>query len=236
MVVFSAYFCTFVPMIENMLNIYLDEIGNEQLLTAEEEQRLSARALKGDERAIDRLVVANLRFVVSIARGYQGRGLSMDDMVSEGNIGLLKAARKFDATRGLRFVNYAAPLVRQQIEKALAAESDEQRVESNSDGQTRSVDAPLRTNSNLSLLAVLADNRETASDERVYKDSVVEAIEHGLGALNDRERRVVTAYFGLGQERLTMAEIAEDMGLKRERVRQIRDKAVRQLRKAYRRR
>ena len=220
-------------MKDTILNTYLDEIGNEHLLTADEEQRLSARALKGDERAIDRLVVANLRFVVSIARMYQGRGLSMDDLVSEGNVGLLKAARKFDATRGLRFVNYAAPLVRQHIEKALAAESDEQRVEGNRDGLSRSVDAPLAVNSNLNLLSVLADNRVVPSDERVYKASVVETIERGIGALNEREQRVVTAYYGLGQERLTMAEIAEDMGLKRERVRQIRDKAVRKLRKTY---
>ena len=116
-------------MEDKILNTYLDEIGREQLLTEEEEARLSARVLKGDERALNKLIEANLRFVVVIARQYQGKGLSMEDLVSEGNMGLMKAATKFDATRGLRFVNYAVVFIRRQIEKALDKESAEQRVE-----------------------------------------------------------------------------------------------------------
>ena len=120
-------------MEDSILNKYLDEIGREQLLSEEQEARLSARILQGDERALNRLIEANLRFVVVIARQYQGQGLSMEDLVSEGNLGLMKAARKFDATRGLRFVNYAVVFIRQQIEKAVRKESDEQRVESTRD-------------------------------------------------------------------------------------------------------
>ena len=218
------------------MNKYLDEIGRGQLLTEEEEQRLSARILKGDERALNRLVEANLKFVVAIARQYQGRGLSMDDLVSEGNLGLIKAAGKYDATRGLRFVNYAVVFVRQQIEKALKVESSEQRVESGKDGYSRSVDAPLGTKTNMSLLSVLVDSNSPLADERVYNSTVERAVEYALRSLDERESQVVNAYFGIGQDHLTMAEIAVDMGLKRERVRQIRDRAIRRLRKMYRRR
>lgn len=223
-------------MEDSILNKYLDEIGRGQLLTEEEEQRLSARILKGDERALNRLVEANLKFVVAIARQYQGRGLSMDDLVSEGNLGLIKAAGKYDATRGLRFVNYAVVFVRQQIEKALKVESSEQRIESGKDGYSRSVDAPLGTKTNMSLLSVLVDSNSPLADERVYNSTVERAVEYALRSLDERESQVVNAYFGIGQDHLTMAEIAVDMGLKRERVRQIRDRAIRRLRKMYRRR
>lgn len=223
-------------MEDSILNKYLDEIGRGQLLTEEEEQRLSARILKGDERALNRLVEANLKFVVAIARQYKGRGLSMDDLVSEGNLGLIKAAGKYDATRGLRFVNYAVVFVRQQIEKALKVESSEQRVESGKDGYSRSVDAPLGTKTNMSLLSVLVDSNSPLADERVYNSTVERAVEYALRSLDERESQVVNAYFGIGQDHLTMAEIAVDMGLKRERVRQIRDRAIRRLRKMYRRR
>lgn len=218
-------------MEDSILNKYLDEIGREQLLSEEQEARLSARILQGDERALNRLIVANLRFVVVIARQYQGQGLSMEDLVSEGNLGLMKAARKFDATRGLRFVNYAVVFIRQQIEKAVRKESDEQRVESTRDGQTRSVDAPLGSKANVSLLSVLVNADSPQADQRVYNASLEDAIERSLQTLNERETIVVNAYFGIGEERQTMAEIAERMSLKRERVRQIRDRAVRRLKK-----
>ena len=218
-------------MEDSILNKYLDEIGREQLLTEEQETRLSARILQGDERALNRLIEANLRFVVVIARQYQGQGLSMEDLVSEGNLGLMKAARKFDATRGLRFVNYAVVFIRQQIEKAVRKESDEQRVESTRDGQTRSVDAPLGSKANVSLLSVLVNADSPQADQRVYNASLEDAIERSLQTLNERETVVVNAYFGIGEERQTMAEIAERMSLKRERVRQIRDRAVRRLKK-----
>lgn len=218
-------------MEDSILNKYLDEIGREQLLSEEQEARLSARILQGNERALNRLIEANLRFVVVIARQYQGQGLSMEDLVSEGNLGLMKAARKFDATRGLRFVNYAVVFIRQQIEKAVRKESDEQRVESTRDGQTRSVDAPLGSKANVSLLSVLVNADSPQADQRVYNASLEDAIERSLQTLNERETVVVNAYFGIGEERQTMAEIAERMSLKRERVRQIRDRAVRRLKK-----
>ena len=219
-------------MEDSILNKYLDEIGREQLLSEEQEARLSARILQGDERALNRLIEANLRFVVVIARQYQGQGLSMEDLVSEGNLGLMKAARKFDASRGLRFVNYAVVFIRQQIEKAVRKESDELRVESTRDGQTRSVDAPLGSKANVSLLSVLVNTDSPQADQRVYNASLENAVERSLQTLNERETFVINAYFGIGEERQTMAEIAERMDLKRERVRQIRNRAVRRLKKS----
>ena len=186
-------------MIDNTLNIYLDEIGAKSLLSEDEERRLAARIHAGDERALNKLIEANLRFVVAIARQYQNKGLPIDDLISEGNIGLMKAARKYDGERGVRFVNYAVVFVRQQIEKALKLESAELRVEN------------------------MKDVRDDNSPD------VADGVEYSLDSLNERELKVVTAYFGIGQERLTMAEIAEDMNLRRERVRQIRNKAIRKL-------
>ncbi len=221
-------------MDDNLLNKYLDEISRENLLSEEEERQLSARILQGDSRALNRLIETNLRFVVSIARQYQGKGLSMEDLVSEGNIGLMKAASHYDATRGLRFAGYAVVHIRRQIEKALKAESAEQRVENSASGQSRSVDAPLGSKSNMSLLSVLVDSNSPMADARVYNTSVERAVRYALSSLNERESRVVSAYFGIEQDSLTMAEIAQDMGLQRERVRQIRDRALRRMRKAYR--
>ncbi len=192
------YFCN---MIDNTLNIYLDEIGAKSLLSEDEERRLAARIHAGDERALNKLIEANLRFVVAIARQYQNKGLPIDDLISEGNIGLMKAARKYDGERGVRFVNYAVVFVRQQIEKALKLESAELRVENMKD--------------------VRDDNSPAIAD----------GMEYSLGSLNERELKVVTAYFGIGQERLTMAEIAEEMNLRRERVRQIRNKAIQRMKK-----
>lgn len=223
-------------MEDSILNKYLDEIGREQLLTQEEEVRLSARIQKGDERALNRMIEKNLRFVVVIARQYQGQGLLMEDLVSEGNLGLMKAARKFDASRGLRFVNYAVVFIRQQIEKALQKESVEQRVESGKDGQTRSVDAPLGSKANMSLLSVLVNMDSPQADQRVYSANMEEAVEYAISSLSERERHVVNAFYGIGQEYQTMSEIAETMNIKRERVRQIRNKAIRHLKKIYRRR
>ena len=187
-------------MEDNKLNKYLDEIGRETLLTEEEERQLSAQVLAGDKRALDRLIEKNLRFVVTIARSYQGKGLSMDDLISEGNLGLMKAAAKYDARRGIRFVNYAVVFVRQNIEKALERESDEQRMESSQEPQSRPVDE---------------------KKEAVFEDALV--------LLNEREQQVIRLYYGLQCDTLTMAEIGEKMGLKRERVRQIRDRALRRL-------
>lgn len=218
-------------MEDSILNKYLDEIGREKLLSEDDEKRLSTRILKGDERALNKLIEANLRFVIVIARQYQGQGLAMEDLVSEGNMGLMKAARKFDAERGLRFVNYAVVFIRQQIERALKKESAEQRVEGTHDGQTRSVDAPLGSKANVSLLSVLVNADSPQADQRVYNANLEDAVERALQTLNERESAVINAYFGIGEERATMADIAERMNLKRERVRQIRDRAVRRLKK-----
>ena len=220
-------------MESNILNKYLDEIGRESLLSEAEERKLSALILRGDSRALNRLVEANLRFVVAVARQYQGQGLTMEDLVSEGNIGLMKAATKYDATRGLRFASYAVVHIRRQIEKALKAESSERRVESRGSGGTRSVDAPLGSKNNMSLLSILTDTNAIMADERLHSEAMERAAEEALASLRGRESTVVNAWFGIGQDNLTMAEIAQDMGLKRERVRQIRDRAIRRMRKVY---
>ena len=219
-------------MEENRLQKYFDEMGNHQLLTAEEEQQLSARAQQGDRRAADRLAAANLRLVAHVAREYQGQGLAYDDLISEGNVGLVKAAARYDATRGLRFAGFAVVFIRREIERALRHEASDKMLENRNNGQTRSLDAPLGAKPNISLMQVLADGHSPSADGRTYSGALEEQVERALQRLNEREQRVVAAYFGIGQEHLTMAEIASEMGLKRERVRQIRDRAVRRMRKA----
>ena len=222
-------------MEDSALNRYLDEIGQGELLSNDEERQLAERIAKGDDKALSRLVEANLKFVVTVARQYKGRGVAMEDLVSEGNIGLMKAAAKFDASRGVRFVNYAVVHIRQAIEKSIAQNMGP--AIDIAEGQPSiplSVDAPLGHRANMSLLSVLVNKDAPLADERVHSEAMENAIEYALATLNDREQQVVNAYFGIDKEHETMAEIAEDMGLKRERVRQIRDKAVRKLRKAYR--
>ena len=216
-------------MEDSALNRYLDEIGREQLLTNEEERELAERIAKGDERALSKLIEANLKFVVSVARQYKGKGVDMEDLVSEGNLGLMKAAAKFDASKGVRFVNFAVVYIRQSIEKAIDQQGglyqvpkDVKQEVARQQAQAVSVDAPLGHRTNMSLLSVLVNKDAPLADERV------------LGTLDARERRVINAFYGINQEHETMAEIAEDMDVKRERVRQIREKAVRKLRKAYR--
>lgn len=230
-------------MEDSALNRYLDEIGKGQLLSDEEERTLSARILQGDQRALSKLVEANLRFVVTIARQYKGQGLSMEDLVSEGNLGLMKAAGRFDATKGVRFVNYAVVHVRQAIEKAIEQQTGlykvpkdvKDEITARQQSMPLSVDAPLGHRANLSLLSVLVNRDAPLADERIHSEAIEDAVEFALGSLDARESRVVNAFYGIGQEHETMAEIAEDMDLKRERVRQIRDKAIRKLRKAYKR-
>ena len=215
------------------LEKYLQEISREPLISAEEEIELSKKIHAGDRAALEKLVRANLRFVVSIAKQYQGKGLDIDDLISEGNIALVKAASKFDASRGLRFVNYAVVLIREQIEKALKIESKEMRLENVRDGETRSIDAPLGGRTEMNLLSVLVNQNSPFADERTYSNAVAKNIDKVLLLLNEREYKVVSAYYGIEQDHQTMAEIAVDMNLKRERVRQIRDHAVRRMRKAF---
>ena len=229
-------------MEENLLNKYLDEIGRGSLLTDEQERELSRRIQEGDQRALSKLVEANLRFVVKIASQYKGRGLQLDDLISEGNIGLMTAAMKFDASRGTRFVNYAVVPIRQQIERAIEKQTAHYAIPRDAaanraarqGGRQLSVDAPLGGRSNMSLLSVLVNQDSPLADERVYSEAVENAIEFALLSLSERESRVVNAFFGIDRSHETMAEIAEDMGLKRERVRQIRNRAIRRLRKVYR--
>ena len=228
-------------MEDSALNRYLDEIGKEALLSDEVEKQLSSQILKGDTKALSRLVEANLRFVVAVARQYKGKGVAMEDLVSEGNIGLMKAASKYDASKGVRFVNYAVVYVRQAIEKFIEQQAGlyqvpkdvKDEVVARQQSMPLSVDAPLGHRTNMSLLSVLINQDAPLADERVHSEAVEAAVEYALGGLDQRETKVVNAFFGIGQEREAMAEIAEDMDVKRERVRQIRDKAVRKLRKAY---
>ena len=222
-----SYLCQKLKIMEDSaLNKYLDEIGKEALLTDAQERELSQKILNGDQRALSKLVEANLKFVVSIARQYKGKGVAMEDLVSEGNFGLMKAASKFDATKGVRFVNYAVVHIRQAMEKAI----DRELIGSTAPSE---LDAPLGHRNNVSLLSVLVNQDAPLADERVHSETIEEAVEYALGVLDERESKVVNAYFAINQEHETMAEIAEDMDLKRERIRQIRDKAVRKLRKAF---
>lgn len=225
---------------DSSLNRYLDEIGRENLLSSDEEARLSQRIKAGDKRALSKLVEANLRFVVKIASQYRGKGVDLEDLISEGNLGLMKAAAKYDASKGIRFVNFAVVYIRQKMEQAIdktALYQVPKNIPSNhadrQNSHALSYDAPLGHRTNMSLLSVLVNPNAPIADERVYSEAMKQAIERALEGLDARESRVVNAFFAIDREHETMAEIAEDMGLKRERVRQIRDKAVRKLRKSF---
>ena len=224
-------------MIDNNLDRYLDDIGQTTLLSDNEERLLSERIKQGDQKALGRLVEANLRFVVKLASQYRGRGLQMDDLVSEGNIGLMTAAARYDGSRGLRFVKFAAPYVRRQIERAIDQQNGTLKAVGEtvrSQTRTLSVDAPLGYRSNVSLLSVLVNSDAPLADERVYSEAIEHAVEFALLTLSERESQVVTRFYGLDCEYETMAEIGDELGLKRERVRQIRNRAIRRLKKSYR--
>ncbi|MBQ4450349.1 MAG: sigma-70 family RNA polymerase sigma factor [Prevotella sp.] len=192
---------------------------NKLRLTDEEERQLGERIAQGDQHALERLVTANLGFVVSVARQYQDNGLSLDDLVSEGNLALMLAAGKWKPEKGIRFVQYAVWDIRKAIERAIEQQGNIIH------------DAPASvgfTNSRVDM-AVAKSNRN--ADESVSFLSADTELTGSLGCLNERERKVIILYYGLGTDALTMMEIAEEMGLKRERVRQIRKKAERKLRK-----
>ena len=239
----KLYLCTrntLFKMEDNSLNKYLDSIGRQQLLSDDEERQLSEQIKQGNQRAIGRLVESNLRFVVKIASQYRGQGLGLDDLICEGNLAMMSAAAKFDATCGARFVSYAAPYVRRQIEKAIEQQNGIYKVPrdvekaARQNGRPLSVDAPLGGRTNMSLLSVLVNNDSPQADERVYNQNIEHAIEFALLTLTSREALVINRFFGLDRERETMSEIAEDLGLKRERVRQILNRAIRRLKKNYR--
>lgn len=221
----------------NSLDRYIEEICREQVLTADEERELAGRIARGDGKAAEKLVTANLRFVISMANKYRGRGVEVEDLVSEGNIALMNAAAKFDASRS-RFVSYAVPMVRRAMEQAVESQGALYRVprgEATAAEKRRSralsVDAPLGGRENINLLSLLVNPNAPEADAMFEDSPHGSLLADALGVLDKRERRVVAAVFGIGCERLTMAEAAAEMGLRRERVRQIRDKAVRKLSK-----
>lgn len=217
------------------LNTYLTEIGREKLLSDEEERMLADRIQAGDSKAIERLTAANLTYVVSLARQYEGRGLAVEDLVSEGNIGMLKAATRFSAAQGKRFVTFAAPYIREAMEQAIEQQAGLYRVPRNV-ADTRaekkrshalSIDAPVGGSHELSLGHVLPDRNATVPGDKLENDTLLFELKSLIDGLAPREQQVVRAIYGLDGEPKTMMQVGVTMGLKRERVRQIRDKAIR---------
>ena len=252
----------------------LQEIGHEELLSVDEEVELAQKIRKGDRRALERLTRANLRFVVSVAKQYQNQGLSLPDLINEGNVGLIKAAEKFDETRGFKFISYAVWWIRQSILQAIAEQSRIVRLPLNQVGSVNkinrelnkfeqeherrpsvdeiadridlpedkieeamkvnnrhvSMDAPFVDGEDNSLLDVLADNDMPMADKALVQESLRKEIDRAIELLNDREQKVVRAFFGIGSPEMTLEEIGEKYNLTRERVRQIKEKAIRRLR------
>ncbi len=261
------------------LDKYLQEIGKVDLLTPDEEIELAIKIKKGDQRALEKLVKANLRFVVSVAKQYQNQGLSLGDLINEGNLGLIKAAKRFDETRGFKFISYAVWWIRQSILQALAEQSRIVRLPLNrvgalnkigkaysnleqeferepsanelareldmdinevSDtlkisGRHVSMDAPFAQGEDNRLLDVLTNEQQPSPDWTLMSESLKNEIERALATLTEREAEVIKSYFGLNKEHsLTLEEIGENFNLTRERVRQIKEKAIRRLRHASR--
>ncbi len=256
------------------LDKYLQEIGKEELITVEEEVELAQRIKKGDRAALEKLTRANLRFVVSVAKQYQNQGLSLPDLINEGNLGLIKAAEKFDETRGFKFISYAVWWIRQSILQALAEQSrivrlplnqvgslnkinkafskfeqENERIPSAEEladvleitkekiadtmrvsGRHVSVDAPFIEGEDNSLLDVLVNNDSPIADRALINESLIREIERALATLTERERDIIKLFFGIGVQEMTLEEIGEKFGLTRERVRQIKEKAIRRLR------
>ena len=256
------------------LDKYLQEIGHEELISVEEEVELAQRIKKGDRKALEKLTKANLRFVVSVAKQYQNQGLSLPDLINEGNVGLIKAAEKFDETRGFKFISYAVWWIRQSILQAIAEQSRIVRLPLNQVGSVNkinrilnkfeqeherrpsideiadnvdiphdkieeamkvnsrhvSVDAPFADGEDNSLLDVLPNNDSPMADRKLVLESLREEINRALQTLNERERNIIEAFFGINQQEMTLEEIGDKYGLTRERVRQIKEKAIRRLR------
>ena len=260
------------------LDKYLQEIGKEDLITVEEEVELAQRIRKGDQEALEKLTKANLRFVVSVAKQYQNQGLSLPDLINEGNLGLIKAAEKFDETRGFKFISYAVWWIRQSILQALAEQSrivrlplnqvgslnkinkafarfeqEHERVPSPEElaqelelprekvtdtlrvaGRHISVDAPFADGEDNSLLDVLVNPASPNADRGLINESLATEVERALETLTERERDIIRYFFGIGCSEMTLEEIGEKFDLTRERVRQIKEKAIRRLRHSSR--
>lgn len=257
------------------LEKYLQDISRENMITAEEEVELAKRIKQGDERALEELVRANLRFVVSVSKQYQNQGLTLPDLINEGNLGLIKAARKFDETRGFKFISYAVWWIRQSILQALAdqarivrlplnqvgslnkinrtvskLEQEYERVPSASEiadnlditedkvsdtmkisGRHVSVDAPFKEGEDHGLLDVLSEENSPRTDHNVMRESLLQEIDRSLNTLAERESEVIKLYYGIGMKHaLTLDEIGDKFELTRERVRQVKEKAIKKLR------
>jgi RNA polymerase primary sigma factor len=257
------------------LDKYLQEIGREELITADEEVSLAKRIRDGDQVALEKLTKSNLRFVVSVAKQYQNQGLSLPDLINEGNLGLIKAAKRFDETRGFKFISYAVWWIRQSILQALAEQSRIVRLPLNQVGSLNkinkafskleqqferepsaeelseilelpqdkvadtmrvsgrhvSMDAPFVNGEENSLLDVLVNHDSPRADNMLMNESLQREIERSLSTLTERERDVVKLFFGIGiNHGLTLEEIGAKFDLTRERVRQIKEKAIRRLR------
>lgn len=219
---------------------YFKEIIKEQPLSDEEERTLAAKIKIGDAKALEKLTKSNLKFVISLAHQYRNRGVEEDDLVSEGNIGMMHAAQKFDGTKGIRFVIFAAPYIRAAMEEAIKEQSALYKLpktEKNKVEQIRSraisIDqpVPVGSNNNFTLKHVLENKNAPHADGHLNTEILNAEIMNGMDVLDEREKQVITLIYGLTGSPYTMAEIAYHMGLKRERVRQIRDKALRKLHK-----
>ena len=256
------------------LDKYLQEIGKVDLITAEDEVELAQKIRAGDQKALEKLTKANLRFVVSVAKQYQNQGLTLPDLINEGNLGLIKAAQRFDETRGFKFISYAVWWIRQSILQALAEQSRIVRLPLNQVGSLNkinkayskfeqenerkpspeelaivlelpkekvvdtlrvsgrhiSVDAPFVEGEDNSLLDVLENKDSPTADLALINESLSREIERALATLTDRERDIIRLFFGIMCQDMTLEEIGEKFGLTRERVRQIKEKAIRRLR------
>lgn len=219
---------------------YIEEIVHEQLLSDKEEQELAEKIKIGDAMALEKLTKANLKFVVSLAHQYRNRGLGEDDLISEGNIGMMYAAQRFDGKKGVRFVVFAAPYIRKAMEEAIKEQSTLYKLPKNEKNKYEKIRSralsidqpvPVGSNNNFTLQHILENENAKQTDDQLNQDNLSNEIQKGLDVLDEREKRIITYIYGLTGSHYTMAEIAEEMGLKRERVRQIRDKALRKLHK-----